>query len=400
MKWLPLLILIAGIMLVAGCTTPTSTTTPSTPVATAVSPAATTPSTPVLPDLTGNWSGTSTGYMYLSGYKASNETLKMEVTSQEGHLFTGILTFPHNDGTIETKAFAGVLGDDGKTIKDIEYPGGFSDGAVLSADEIELIFRDEASPSTICIDSLRRLTAAPAAPTTALPVMPDMKGYWNGTSVGYTEQYGYQLDASPVRMDITEQDGRFFSGTVSFMFNNTPVKKEFAGILGRDGKSFTTIESPDGFSNGIVISPNEVQLVFRDHNDPSGISIDTYLRSGASPTPEGKAAVRLTGTWAGTSLGYMETGSGYGIIRGDLTMNVTTQESHLFAGQIAYIVNGTPFTKQFAGVLGRDGRTVETIEFPDGFGDGMIVTENEIQLVFRQEGMLSTIAIDTFRRTG
>ncbi len=392
------MILIACIVLVAGCTVPTSTTTQASPVATTVSPAATTPSAPVIPELTGNWSGTSTGYMYQSGYTVFNEPFTMKVTSQEGRLFMGELSFPQINGGVETKAFAGVLGDDGKTIKDIEYPGGFSDGAILSADEIELIFRDEESPSTICIDSLRRSTAAPAAATPALPAMPDMIGHWNGTSVGYTEQSGYQLTGSPLSMDITEQDGRFYSGTISFVLNNTPMKKEFAGIFARDGKSFKTIENPDGFSNGIVISANEVQLVFRDNSDPSGISIDTFVRSGASPTPAENVAVRLTGIWMGTSLGYMEMGSGYGMIRGVLTMNVTTQEDRLFAGQVSYVVNETPFTKQFAGVIGRDGRTIETVEFPDGFGDGIVVSENEIQLVFREDGTPSTIAIDTFRR--
>ncbi len=63
-----LMILVAGLILVAGsCTTPTSTTTPVTPVATAVSPAANHTSASVIPELTGNWSGTSTGYMYQSG---------------------------------------------------------------------------------------------------------------------------------------------------------------------------------------------------------------------------------------------------------------------------------------------------------------------------------------------
>lgn len=398
MKRILLLILIAGIVFVAGCTTPTSTTTPATPVTTPVSPAATTPSAPVIPDLTGNWSGRSFGYMYQSGYKVFNDTLTMRVTSQEGSLFTGVLSFPRVNGTVETKAFAGVLGDDGKTIKDIEYPGGFSDGSLLSTDDMELIFRDEASPSTICIDSLRRTTAAPAAATPALPAMPDLIGHWNGTTAGYQEQSGYQLNSGVMSMEVTQQEGRFFSGTVSFVLNKTPVTKECAGILARDGKSFRTIEYPDGFSNGIVISASELQLVFRDNNDPSRISIDTFVRSGASPTPAGNVPVRLTGTWLGTSLGYMETGPGYGIIRGVLTMNITSQEDRFFAGQVAYTVNGTAVTKQVAGVIGRDGKTIGTVEFPDGFDDGIIVSENVIQLVYRDDGTPSTIAIDTFRK--
>jgi hypothetical protein len=180
--------------------------------------------------------------------------------------------------------------------------------------------------------------------------------------------------------------------------DDTLIEKEFAGIFSRDGTSFTTIEYPDGFSNGIVISADEVRLVFRDNNDPSRISIDTVVRSGASPTPAGNTAVSLTGIWLGTSHGYMETGSGYSIINGVMTMNVTTQEDRLFAGELAYVMNGTPLTKQFAGVIGRDGMTVGIVEFPEGFDDGMIISENEIQLVFRDDGTPSTIAIDTFRR--
>jgi hypothetical protein len=395
MKWIALIILVAGMMLVAGCTTPTPATTP---VATAGTPAVTTPSAQVIPDLTGNWSGTSTGYMYRSGYEIFNDTLTMQVTSQEGRLFTGILTFPMKDGTVTTKAVAGVLSDDGTTIQEIEYPSGFSDGALLPGGGIELIFRDEADPSTICIDLLRRSDAAPAAASPALPAMPDMIGSWNGTSAGYIEQSGYQVSRSAITMDVTKADGRFFSGTVSFVYHGTLVEKEFAGIFSRDGTSFTTIEYPDGFSNGIVISADEVQLIFRDTNDPSRISIDTFVRSGASPTPAGTTAVRLTGTWLGTSRGYMEKGSGYGIVNGVLTMNITSHEDRLFTGELAYVTNGTTLTKLFAGVIGRDGMTLAVVEFPEGFDDGMIVSDKEIRLVFRDDGTPSTIAIDTLRR--
>ena len=134
-------------ILIAGCTTPTTTpavTPTATPISTqAVTPAATLPNTTVvtpivtdMPDLRGNWTGTSGGYVDTSGYQVFNEEIRLNVVEQTDRLFKGQILFPQN-GTVTTKKFAGTLGTDGKTIKEVEYPGGFSDGVVISSDEIE-----------------------------------------------------------------------------------------------------------------------------------------------------------------------------------------------------------------------------------------------------------------------
>jgi len=47
---------------------------------------------------------------------------------------------------------------DGRSFKTIEYPSGFSDGIIISADEIEMIYRDTTDPSKIAIDTLTRIT--------------------------------------------------------------------------------------------------------------------------------------------------------------------------------------------------------------------------------------------------
>lgn len=393
MKWIPLLILITGIVLVAGCTTSAPTTT--TP---ATTPPTATPSVPLVPDLIGNWSGSSTGYLDQSGYTVFNDTLMMKVTGQDGHLFTGMISFPQLNGTMVAKEFAGVIGDDGRTILTIEYPGGFSDGVLLSSDEIELIFRDEANPSTISIDSLRRLNAATSAPTPAIPVMPAILGNWSGTSIGYKEQNGYQAGHGMITMNVTGQNDRLFKGQVSYEVNGTIVTKDFAGAFGRDGKTIRTVENPDGFSDGIIVSSGEIQLIFRDNNNPSRIAIDTFTRAPASPTPAGDAPARLVGKWLGSSTGYMNTGSGYGSIRGVITMNITGQDDRIFRGQVSYEVNGTAVTKNVVGAFDRDGKTIRTLEYPDGFNDGIVVSASEIRLVFRDSVNTSSIAIDSFRK--
>ncbi|MCX6694322.1 MAG: hypothetical protein NT074_07235 [Methanomicrobiales archaeon] len=395
-----MLLLLVGIVLVAGCTSPAPTTTPATPAATPSPTVTATPAAPGVTDLLGNWSGTSSGYMDQSGYKRFNDSLIMNVTSQDGHLFKGVLYFPKLNGTQMMKEVAGVIGDDGKTIKAIEYPGGFSDGMILSPYEMDLIFRDQATPSTICIDSLKRTTVTPGAAAPALPAMPNLLGHWNGTSIGLMDQSGYQVVRSSMSMEITGQDGRMFTGQVAYEMNGTQLTKNFAAIFDRDGKTFRTIENPDGFSNGIVISANEIQLVFRDNYDPSRIAIDTFVRPGTIPAPAVTVSMNLIGAWPGTSNGYMNTGSGYGPIKDALTLNITAQEDRLFKGQVSYVVNGTSVTKEVAGVIGRDAKTFETVEYPEGFSDGMVISDAWIHLVFREDGTPSSIAVDTFRRAG
>ena len=61
-------------------------------------------------------------------------------------------------GTRMTKDFAGIFSRDGKTFETIEYPACFSDGTIVTADEIRFVFRDTNDPSRIAIDSFRRMT--------------------------------------------------------------------------------------------------------------------------------------------------------------------------------------------------------------------------------------------------
>lgn len=394
MKRIFLVILLAGILFAAGCISPEPTAPSLTQVTTL--PVTATPAAPAVPDLLGTWSGTSTGYLDLSGYEVFNDTLTMKVTGQDGYFFTGELSFPALNGSMQTKEFAGVVGTDGKTIETIEYSGGFSDGLILSADEIELIFRDEANPSTITIDSLKRGNAAPSI---SLPQMiPDLLGTWNGTFIGYRDQSGYQVFQSAITMEVTRQNGRLFTGQVSYVLNGTRTMKEFAGVIGPDGKTIETIELPDGFGNGMVVAPDEIELIFRDEANPSMIAIDLFRRSTAPLASTERLTANLVGNWSGTTTGYLWNSSGYEAFTEIITMKVTGQTDRLFRGQLTFLQNGTRMTKDFAGVFDRDGITFATIESPDGFSDGTIVTADEVRFVFRDTNDPSRIAIDTFKR--
>lgn len=391
-----LVCLCLAFVLATGCTTQVST-----PAATPTATPAATPAGTVLPSLVGNWTGMSRGYVDASGYQATEEVIRMNVVEQTDRLFKGQLSFPEN-GTLTTKEFAGVLGADGKTIEDVEYPGGFSDGVVISADEIELIFRDQAKPSTITIDSLKRSTASSKVATPAIQPMPGLLGKWNGSSLGYMDTSGYQVARDVLGLNVTEQTGRLFKGQVTFLLNKTVVTKNLAGVIGPDGKTLKTVESPDGFSDGVILSADEIELTFRDNVYPSRVVIDSLWRSTAtSPGVTFSASVMpgIVGNWSGISIGYMKTTSGYQVIQSTMTMNVTGQADRLFKGHIGYVINGSPVTKEFAGVFGRDGKTIETVEYPDGFSNGVVISADEIQLVYRNTDNPSDIAIDTFKRS-
>ena len=406
MKRILLVILITAMLLVAGCTTPApvsnTVTSPSSPVTTAATVTVTTFATPAFPDLVGSWNGSSTGYLKEHGspYSRFDDTLTMNVTAQNGRLFSGMIMFLLLNGTNETKPFSGALGNDGKTIATIEYPGGFCDGVILTPDRIELVFRDQEMPSTISVDMLHREKTPPPPSMSMVPAMPVLTGTWNGTSLGYEQtKTGYRFFNLTLIMKVTGQDGRFFSGEIAFRsVNGTLVKKEFAGVLSADGTKIESIEYPSGFCDGVMISADEIELVFRDEASPSMITIDTFRRSGASISPAVRTVPRLVGNWTGMSTGFSGNSLGYTPIKGPMTLKITDQDDRFFMGVVSYLLNGTAVTKDMAGVVSRDGTTLRTIENPSGFSDGASISSDEIHLLYRNDMNLSEIAIDSFTR--
>jgi hypothetical protein len=142
-RFLFIAILILAV-LISGCTTPAPATGTST---VAGSPA-----------LTGNWTGSMQGDIEGTGYTTySNGTMTLTVTSQNDRLFSGRMVIPLGNGTDRIKEFAGVIGRDGKTLTLVEHGGGYSTGTLISPDELEIIYANDAEPFSIVIDSLKRV---------------------------------------------------------------------------------------------------------------------------------------------------------------------------------------------------------------------------------------------------
>jgi len=129
----------------------------------------------------------------------------------------------------------------------------------------------------------------------------------------------------------------------------------------------------------------------------------TAAAPAVSPAPADTPATAvvvpdLTGTWTGPMQGY-DQGTGFSDYADlGVMMNITEQKGRVFAGDIVFTTNGTPSVSGFAGVIGRDGRTLSITEQAGGYCTGEIVGEDEIELVYMEDGSPYSIAIDSFRR--
>ena len=106
----------------------------------------------------------------------------------------------------------------------------------------------------------------------------------------------------------------------------------------------------------------------------------------------------LTGNWTGPMKGYDEregfTDHPY------LTAVLTVSEQHgrVFSGFITFRSNSTESTDEFAGVIGRDNRTLTIAEHGGGYCTGEVLSPDEIELIYMQDGSPYSISIDSFKR--
>ncbi len=112
---------------------------------------------------------------------------------------------------------------------------------------------------------------------------PDLVGNWSGTMVGYVDGAGYtDFSGCTLTMSVTEQQDRVFSGTIAVTNKSGFVIRDSspcAGVIGRDGATFTLIEHDGGYSSGSVLAPDEIEIVHVDGDEPITVAIDSLKRS-------------------------------------------------------------------------------------------------------------------------
>ena len=153
---LTLIILILAV-LACGCTAtaPSSQATPGAAATAATPPVPATPVAVATPDLTGTWTGTMLGYEEGVGFTDYNNlAITMVVTEQKGRLFAGHLKFGNRT---EPLAMAGVIGRDGTTFALVENVNGYTTGAIIGGDTIELTHVDDADPYSVALDTLKKV---------------------------------------------------------------------------------------------------------------------------------------------------------------------------------------------------------------------------------------------------
>ncbi len=113
-----------------------------------------------LPNLTGNWSGTSIGYDSEGGYDGppSWEFL-VSITEQRGRVFNGTITFtnvidPQNNDKVD---ISGVISPDMKTVYLVEYKEGMIIGQIIDKDHMEFIYLESGEGGSSAIDTLTRV---------------------------------------------------------------------------------------------------------------------------------------------------------------------------------------------------------------------------------------------------
>jgi len=105
------------------------------------------------------------------------------------------------------------------------------------------------------------------------------------------------------------------------------------------------------------------------------------------------------GVWAGSGPGYNEkVGYTEGGAYGTVTFNITEQNGRVFAGDLTYQLNGTDVVEGFAGAIGSDDKSLYIVEFISGYDAGTVISEDEIELIYLQDGEPAEVFIQTFSR--
>ena len=108
----------------------------------------------------------------------------------------------------------------------------------------------------------------------------------------------------------------------------------------------------------------------------------------------------LLGKWTGLESWYGEV-NGSAKLTENKSLNVTVveQKNRLFTGNLTYMLeNGTEIDEGFAGAIGLDNKTLYFAEFNEGYDMGTIISNDEIELIYLQDGKMAEATIGRLHR--
>lgn len=108
----------------------------------------------------------------------------------------------------------------------------------------------------------------------------------------------------------------------------------------------------------------------------------------------------LRGKWTGLESWYGEVnGSAKLTENQSLNFTVAEQKNRLFTGNFTYkLENGTEVVEGFAGAIGLDNKTLYVSEFNEGYDLGTIISNDEIELVYLQDGKMGETTLGRLNR--
>lgn len=107
----------------------------------------------------------------------------------------------------------------------------------------------------------------------------------------------------------------------------------------------------------------------------------------------------LKGNWTGLGTGYYAENGSYKLNEnGSISYTITEQKDRLFKGYIAYMLNGTEFVEGFAGAIGLDNKTLYLAEYDKGYDIGTIISNDEIEFIYIEDGDSGWAAINKLHR--
>jgi hypothetical protein len=108
----------------------------------------------------------------------------------------------------------------------------------------------------------------------------------------------------------------------------------------------------------------------------------------------------LLGKWTGLESWYGEVnGSAKLTENGSLNVTVVEQKNRLITGNLTYkLENGTEIVEGFSGAIGPDNKTLYFSEFNEGYDIGTIISNDEMELIYLQDGKMAETTIGRLHR--
>ncbi len=107
----------------------------------------------------------------------------------------------------------------------------------------------------------------------------------------------------------------------------------------------------------------------------------------------------LIGNWTGYQNAYTVEDGSYKLMENlSISINISEQKDRLFKGNLSYTLNGKEITEGFAGAIGPDNKTLYIAESIKGYDLGTIISDNEIELIYLQDGAQGWASIEKLHR--